>query len=145
MGICIEIIETQIWVEGLMNALGKHVIVELYDCDPEIINNQELVEKIMIDAVGISGATLVKTVFHKFSPHGITGVAVVAESHFAIHTWPEYGYCAVDIFTCGDVIDNRLALDHIKKQLCAKSVSILEMKRGILDTGEDIRYKPLSA
>jgi S-adenosylmethionine decarboxylase len=100
-----------------MNALGKHVIVELYDCDPEIINNQELVEKIMIDAVGISGATLVKTVFHKFSPHGITGVAVVAESHFAIHTWPEYGYCALDIFTCGELIDNHRAIEYFKNLL----------------------------
>jgi S-adenosylmethionine decarboxylase len=69
-----------------MNALGKHVIVELYDCDREIINDQNLIEKIMITAVEISGATLVKTVFHKFSPHGITGVAVVAESHFLIHS-----------------------------------------------------------
>ncbi|MBP9884808.1 MAG: S-adenosylmethionine decarboxylase proenzyme [Leptospiraceae bacterium] len=128
-----------------LNVLGKHSIAEYYDCDREIINDQDLIEKLMIEAVEISGATLVKTVFHKFSPHGVTGIVVVAESHFAIHTWPEYGYCAVDIFTCGDVIDNRLALDHIKKQLCAKSVSVLEMKRGILDTGEDIRYKPLSA
>ena len=86
-----------------------------------------------------------KPVFHTFSPHGVSGMVIVAESHFSIHTWPEYGYCAVDIFTCGDVIDNRLALDHIKKKICAKSVSILEMKRGILDTGKDIRHKPLSA
>ncbi len=58
-----------------MNALGKHVIVELYDCNTEIINNQALMEQVMVDAVQISGATLVKTVFHKFSPHGITGIA----------------------------------------------------------------------
>jgi len=126
-----------------MNSLGRHSIAEYYDCDREIINDQSLVEQIMIEAVEISGATLVKTVFHKFSPHGVTGIVVVAESHFAIHTWPEYGYSAVDIFTCGDVIDNRLALEHIKKKLSAKSVSILEMKRGLLDTDEEIRHKPL--
>ena len=145
MGICIEIIETQIWVEGLMNALGKHVIVELYDCDPEIINNQELVEKIMIDAVGISGATLVKTVFHKFSPHGITGVAVVAESHFAIHTWPEYGYCALDIFTCGELIDNHRAIEYFKNKLIAKNFSVVEMERGVLNLGKEIFHKPSGA
>ena len=100
-----------------MNFLGKHSIAEYYDCDRDIINDQNLIEKIMLEAVEISGATLVKTVFHKFSPHGVTGVVVVAESHFSIHTWPEYGYCAVDIFTCGDVINNPLALSHLKKRL----------------------------
>jgi S-adenosylmethionine decarboxylase len=117
----------------------------MYDCDREIINNQELVETIMIEAVKISGATLVKTVFHKFSPHGITGIAVVAESHFAIHTWPEYGYCAVDIFTCGELIDNALAIEYFKNKLLAKNVSILEMQRGVLDIGKELLHKPLGA
>ena len=125
-----------------MNALGKHVIVELYDCDREIINDQNLIEKIMIDAVEISGATLVKTVFHQFSPHGITGVAVVAESHFAIHTWPEYGYCALDIFTCGDLIDNHKAIEFFKDKLIAQKISIVEMERGVLNLGKEIFHKP---
>lgn len=128
-----------------MNALGKHVIVEMYDCDREIINNQELVEMFMIEAVKISGATLVKTVFHKFSPHGITGIAVVAESHFSIHTWPEYGYCAVDIFTCGELIDSGSAIEYFKNKLLAKSVSVIEMQRGVLDLGKEIFHKPMGA
>ena len=125
-----------------MNALGKHVIVELYDCDREIINDQNLIEKIMITAVEISGATLVKTVFHQFSPHGITGVAVVAESHFAIHTWPEYGYCALDIFTCGDLIDNHKAIEFFKNKLIAQNISMVEMERGVLSLGKEIFHKP---
>ncbi len=128
-----------------MNALGKHSIIELYDCDREIINNQELVETIMIEAVKISGATLVKTVFHKFSPHGITGIAVVAESHFAIHTWPEYGYCALDIFTCGDLIDNHLAIEYFRNKLIAKNISVVEMERGVLDIGKKLLHKPPGA
>lgn len=125
-----------------MNALGKHVIVELYDCNTEIINNQALMEQVMVDAVQISGATLVKTVFHKFSPHGITGIAVVAESHFAIHTWPEYGYCAFDIFTCGDLIDNHKAIEYFKNKLSAQKISIVEMERGVLNLGKEIFHKP---
>ena len=127
-----------------MNFLGKHSIAEYYDCDRDIINDQNLIEKIMLEAVEISGATLVKTAFHKFSPHGVTGVVVVAESHFSIHTWPEYGYCAVDIFTCGDVINNPLALSHLKKRLGAETVSIQELKRGLLNTDAEIRHKPQS-
>lgn len=126
-----------------MNALGKHVIAELYDCDRVIINNQELIEKFMMEAVKISGATFIKSIFHKFSPHGITGIVLVAESHFAIHTWPEYGYCAVDIFTCGDVIDNKLAVGHLKKNLHSGSISIVEMKRGQLDIGKELYHKPI--
>jgi S-adenosylmethionine decarboxylase len=115
-----------------MNSLGRHVIAEFYGCNADIINNQELVENIMLEASEISGATIVKPVFHKFSPHGVSGIIMVAESHLSIHTWPEYGYCAIDIFTCGDIIDNYAALEHMKLGFHAQSVSIIEMKRGIL-------------
>jgi len=128
-----------------MNGLGKHVIAELYDCDNEIINNEELVESIMLEAVDISGATTIKPVFHKFSPHGVSGVVVVSESHFAIHTWPEYGYCALDIFTCGDLINNQKALSYLKEKFGSTRISVTEMTRGILDLGVDLRHKPVGA
>ncbi len=126
-----------------MDALGKHVIAELYECDREIINNQELIEDIMLEAVDLSGATIVKPAFHKFSPHGVSGMVVVSESHFSIHTWPEYGYCAVDIFTCGNLIDNHKALTHLKHRLGSKSISVVEMKRGMLDLGVELHHKPV--
>ncbi len=125
-----------------MDALGKHVIAELYGCNTDIINNEELVENIMLESAELSGATIIKPVFHKFSPHGVSGIIMVAESHLSIHTWPEYGYCAIDIFTCGNVIDNYAALEHIKTGFQAKSISIIEMKRGILNLGVEIRHKP---
>jgi S-adenosylmethionine decarboxylase len=126
-----------------MDALGKHVIAELYGCSAEIINNQELVEDFMLEAVELSGATIVKPVFHKFSPHGVSGMVVVSESHFAIHTWPEYGYCALDIFTCGNLINNQIALDHLKNKFQATNISVVEMKRGVLDLGVELRHKPV--
>ncbi|MDV6236327.1 adenosylmethionine decarboxylase [Leptospira ellisii] len=126
-----------------MNALGKHVIAEFYDCDYETINNHELVEDIMLKSVDLSGATTIKSVFHRFSPYGVSGVVVVSESHFAIHTWPEYGYCAVDVFTCGDLIDNQAALDYLKEKFGSKSISVVEMKRGVLNLGVDLHHKPV--
>ncbi|AOP36580.1 MULTISPECIES: adenosylmethionine decarboxylase [Leptospira] len=126
-----------------MNALGKHVIAEFYDCDYETINNHELVEDIMLKSVDLSGATTIKSVFHRFSPYGVSGVVVVSESHFAIHTWPEYGYCAVDVFTCGDLIDNQAALDYLKEKFGSKSISVVEMKRGLLNLGVDLHHKPV--
>ncbi|WP_036041299.1 adenosylmethionine decarboxylase [Leptospira alstonii] len=126
-----------------MNALGKHVIAEFYDCDYETINNHELVEDIMLKSVDLSGATTIKSIFHRFSPYGVSGVVVVSESHFAIHTWPEYGYCAVDVFTCGDLIDNQAALDYLKEKFGSKSISVVEMKRGLLNLGVDLHHKPV--
>ncbi|KPZ78301.1 MULTISPECIES: adenosylmethionine decarboxylase [Leptospira] len=126
-----------------MNALGKHVIAEFYECDYETINNHELVEDIMLKSVDLSGATTIKSVFHRFSPYGVSGVVVVSESHFAIHTWPEYGYCAVDVFTCGDLIDNQAALDYLKEKFGSRNVSVVEMKRGVLNLGVDLHHKPV--
>ncbi|PJZ70949.1 S-adenosylmethionine decarboxylase proenzyme [Leptospira perolatii] len=123
--------------------MGKHVIAEFYECDRETINNHELVEDIMLKAVDLSGATTVKSVFHRFSPYGVSGVVVVSESHFAIHTWPEYGYCAIDVFTCGDLIDNQAALEYLKERFGAQSISVVEMKRGLLKLGVDLPHKPV--
>ncbi|MBW1974503.1 MAG: S-adenosylmethionine decarboxylase proenzyme [Deltaproteobacteria bacterium] len=126
-----------------MKSLGKHLIAELYDCDRNLIASVEKIEKLLIDAVNISKATIIKPVFHQFNPHGVSGVVVIAESHFSIHTWPEYGYCALDIFTCGEQIDADAALRFLKEALKAGSMSIVEMKRGTLDVPEgELKHKP---
>ncbi|MBU1650990.1 adenosylmethionine decarboxylase, partial [bacterium] len=88
-----------------MNSLGRQILVEFYHCDAEKLNDERHIAKAMHDAAELSGATIVEEVFHMFSPHGVSGVVVIAESHLAIHTWPEYGYAAVDLFTCGDEIE----------------------------------------
>ncbi|SHF97328.1 S-adenosylmethionine decarboxylase [Desulfacinum infernum DSM 9756] len=126
-----------------MKSLGKHLIVELYECDFDLINEVGSVEKILVEAVAISKATIVQPVFHQFSPHGVSGVVVIAESHFTIHTWPEYGYCALDIFTCGDLIDSDASLQYLKEAFKAGSMSVMEIKRGVLDLpAEELRHKP---
>ncbi|MGQ9485762.1 MAG: adenosylmethionine decarboxylase [Desulfosoma sp.] len=126
-----------------MKSLGKHLIVELYDCDFDLINDVSQVEKILVEAVAISKATIVQPVFHQFSPHGVSGVVVIAESHFTIHTWPEYGYCALDIFTCGELIDSDASLAYLQKAFKAGSRSVMEIKRGVLNLPADrLRHKP---
>ena len=84
-----------------MNALGRHILVEFIGCNSEILNDVSIIEKSMVDAAQDAGATVINSTFHHFSPFGVSGVVVIQESHLAIHTWPEYQYAAVDLFTCG--------------------------------------------
>ncbi len=125
-----------------MNHLGDHLLIELYDCDTNPINDVIKIEELMLEAVKISGATTLNSAFHKFSPHGVSGVVVISESHFSIHTWPEYGYCALDIFTCCNEIKSEKALDFLKEELRAGSISVTEVKRGILDFPVKLLHKP---
>jgi S-adenosylmethionine decarboxylase len=83
----------------------------------------------MLEAANACGATVVQTVFHSFNPHGVSGVVVIAESHLAIHTWPEYGHAAVDVFTCGDSIDPNVALEYLRDGLGAREVTSQEVDR----------------
>ena len=100
-----------------MKKLGTHILAEFTECDCGILDNTELIKKYLTEAARISGATIVQSVFHRYNPHGVSGVIVIAESHISIHTWPEYGYAAVDFFTCGDTVDPRKACEHLQASL----------------------------
>lgn len=113
--------------------LGRHLLVELYNCDTTILNSVERVERIMNQAAVACGATVVQSTFHRFQPYGVSGVVVIAESHLAIHTWPEYGYASVDLFTCGDSVDPMVAYRVLKSQLKAQSTDVQRLQRGYLD------------
>ena len=117
-----------------MNALGIHLILELKECDRERLNDLPFVRDTMMEAARAVGATIIGESFHQFDPIGVTGVVAIAESHLCIHTWPEYGYAAADIFTCGDSVRPEEAAQILIRELKAKNHSILEIKRGILDT-----------
>ena len=114
-----------------MSSLGKHILAEFYGCAPDGLNHAESIERHMNEAAEVSGATIVQSVFHMFSPHGVSGVVVVAESHLAIHTWPEYGYAAVDYFSCGPV-DSKAAIRYLQEKFGAEKVTIREVERGVL-------------
>ena len=115
-----------------MYALGTHLLVELRDCNPAILKSLEHVRDALVSAAKEAKATIIDISFHEFSPFGISGMVVIAESHLSIHTWPEYCYAAVDIFTCGDLIKPEVAAASIIERFESKSPSMVEMKRGIL-------------
>ncbi|MFC1566391.1 adenosylmethionine decarboxylase [bacterium] len=124
-----------------MESLGKHLIVELYDCNHKSITDVKSVEKIMVEAAQTTDAHIVDVIFHSFNPFGVSGVIVIAESHLAIHTWPEYNYASIDIYTCGDIVDPWKAFNYMEKMFKAKSANVMEMKRGILKNQS--KNKPL--
>ena len=139
-----------------MNALGRHLLLELKQCNSKVLNDLKKVQEIMVSAAKEAKATIVETSFHKFSPFGISGVVVIAESHLSIHTWPEYGYAAIDIFTCGDALKPEIAADRLIDEFQSKEPSIVELKRGTFLRGniklphkttqeveEDVRNKVL--
>jgi S-adenosylmethionine decarboxylase proenzyme len=129
-----------------MNALGVHILAEYYNCNRERLNSGATIEKFMKQAVLEAGATIVTTAFHTFNPFGVSGVIVIAESHLSIHTWPEYGYAAVDIFTCGDIVDPWKAFNFLRNKLQSGHFSTMEMKRGQIEViGQELRHKPLPA
>ncbi len=117
-----------------MNALGRHLLLELRDCNPEVLNDLKFIKECLYQATKNIGATIVNECFHEFSPYGISGVVVISESHIFIHTWPEHGYAAVDIFTCGDTVNPERAVKPLVEQLGSKNPSFIEMKRGILQS-----------
>jgi S-adenosylmethionine decarboxylase len=114
-----------------MNALGRQLILEFYDCASDVLNDLKEVERIMVNAALKAGAEVREVAFHKFSPQGVSGVVIISESHLSIHTWPENGYAAIDVFTCGDRVDPWDAYDYLQEELQANNVSATEVRRGI--------------
>jgi S-adenosylmethionine decarboxylase proenzyme len=126
-----------------MKSLGTHVVAEFYNCDVEKIKDVMKVEEAMIEAAKITNATIVDVIFHSFNPYGVSGVVVIAESHLAIHTWPEYKFASVDIYTCGDIVKPWKAYEFLEKAFSAQNISVMEMKRGIMRTkdNEELKHK----
>ncbi len=89
--------------------LGRHMLLELFDCPADNLNDTDFIEKALLGICDEIGATTVTSHFHHFAPLGVSGVVIIAESHLTIHTWPEHGYAAVDLFTCDATIDYDLA------------------------------------
>ncbi len=115
-----------------MDALGAHLLLELKDCDAELLNDLDCVREVLIQAAIESGATIVGEMFHKFDPIGVTGIVAIAESHIGVHTWPEHSYAAADIFTCGESLRPYRAAELIIQGLRCAQPTITEIKRGIV-------------
>ena len=117
--------------EAAVTALGHHLLAEFTGCDASSLADLGRVTSAMLQAAEASGATVVTHSFHHFSPHGVSGAVIIAESHLAIHTWPEHGFAAVDFFTCGPV-DMERGLAVLKAAFGATGETRLELERGPL-------------
>ncbi len=116
-----------------MRSLGHQIVAEFYSCNQGLLNDVNFIKDTMVEAARSSGATIVTQTFHRFLPHGVSGAVIIAESHLTIHTWPEHGYAAVDLFTCGDTVSSESAFTYLRKALQAKQVSTMEIHRGQID------------
>ncbi|MBI2603087.1 MAG: adenosylmethionine decarboxylase [Deltaproteobacteria bacterium] len=111
-------------------SLGKHFLLDFFGCDPDIINNATLLREILLEAARRGKASIITDVFHRFSPHGVSGVIVIAESHIAVHTWPEHESACVDMFTCSEKMKPEVIESFLKDTLRAKEVMRHEIQRG---------------
>lgn len=120
-----------------MQGLGRHILAEVYGCEFRILNDLDRIREILVSAALSAGAEVRETAFHRFSPQGVSGVVVISESHIAIHTWPELGYAALDVFTCGERVDPWVAMDAIVKDFKASQVTASEIKRGVFTRSQE--------
>ena len=112
-----------------METLGKHLLIEMWRCTRGT-DDPAAVRAAIADAVETAGATLLRLEVHTYSPQGVTGVAVLAESHLSVHTWPEHGYVAADVYTCGTSTDPHAAARVLERHFAAGVVQVREVERG---------------
>ncbi len=117
-----------------MQRLGRHLLVELFDCAPDILNDLEAVQTILLAAARRAQASIVGSAFHQFSRFRLSGVVVMSGSLLSVHTWPEHRYAAADIFSRGEAFRPDVAVESVIAALGAQRVSVLEVQRGIFPT-----------
>ncbi len=122
-----------------MEPKGHHYIVEASKCNKKIIGNIELMQQIIVEAANKANTKVWAVSFHRFPPNGVSGVVVISESHLSVHTWPEVGYVALDIYTCGKDSKPEKAVDYIIEKIEAEQVHVTELSRGLND-GDNLFY-----
>lgn len=114
-----------------MDTTSSHYLVELWDADRDKLDSVTAAREILHEAARRARVTVLHSAFHRFNPVGVSGVVVIAESHISIHTWPEVGYAAADVFTCGDEAMPELAAKHLAKAFGARQVEVVRLTRGV--------------
>lgn len=125
-----------------MHALLDLILIDLYECDRERLLYEDQIREAMLKAAGLMGAEVIGDSFHTFKPWGVSGTVTIAESHLAVHTWPEFNFAAVTFETCGNHMDHRKAYKFLVRFFGAKSPSMTLQKRGFMDYLEgELNYK----
>ena len=115
-----------------VEVLSQHVLLDLYGCDVDLIDDTEYVRKTLVETAQKLNCTILKDTFHRFSPQGVSGVLVIAESHLSIHTWPEQEFAAMDLFTCGDTSQLEAMPRILEKAFKAQRVDFKIYPRGLI-------------
>ncbi|MFQ5766735.1 MAG: adenosylmethionine decarboxylase [Acidobacteriota bacterium] len=126
-----------------MKTIGRHLIAEFYRCDVALLDDLDGIQALLLETAQVVRATVLGHTFHQFSPQGVSGTVVISESHLSIHTWPEYGYVSVDIYTCGG-LDPHPGFRFLRQRLGAGSTRVQEIVRG-LPENRDAAAPPLPA
>lgn len=117
--------------DGEEQSLGSHLLVELFGCDKQSLEEERTVGTAMRNAAVASEATVVAESFHEFQPYGVSGAIVIQESHYTIHTWPEHGYAAVDLFYCGGTVKVHKAVRVLREKFKPERIKFLVVRRGL--------------
>ena len=123
-----------------MDTKSQHLLVEYFECNSNTLEDNDLIEALLNQAAQAANVTIVQSVFHKYSPQGVTGVVIIEESHLSIHTWPEYGYASVDFYTCGDGLPEK-AHEVITKGLSARRSEKLMIDRGLSMKTQSVKIR----
>lgn len=113
-----------------MAILGVQIIADLYECEAGILDDPDRIRDAMLEASRRAGATIIGEHFHRFSPQGVSGMVIIAESHLAIHTWPEHRYAALDLFTCGHTLQSGPCFDYLVEVLGCQRPVLSTLERG---------------
>eukprot|EP00831_Metopus_contortus_P083708 TRINITY_DN9328_c0_g2_i1.p1 TRINITY_DN9328_c0_g2~~TRINITY_DN9328_c0_g2_i1.p1 ORF type:complete len:136 (-),score=28.19 TRINITY_DN9328_c0_g2_i1:348-755(-) len=113
-----------------MNTVGMHCILGLKGCPSPLLDDEQHILQSMVNAASTAMSTLLNITSHKFEPQGVTALALLAESHISVHTWPESGYAAVDVFTCGETAQPRVACEYLVEHLQAQDHTLTVLPRG---------------
>lgn len=116
---------------GESPSLGSHLLVEMFDCDADALKHETGVGQAMREAAELSRATIVAESFHEFKPYGVSGAVIIQESHYTIHTWPEHGYAAVDLFYCGGTVHVHRAVESLQQRFRPGRMKFLVVRRGV--------------
>ncbi|MEL6909190.1 MAG: adenosylmethionine decarboxylase [Cyanobacteria bacterium J06598_4] len=127
-----------------MEQIGTHLVIDAWQAPADLLNDPDVIRAALIEAITVGKTTLIDLCVHQFSPHGVTATATLAESHIAIHTWPEHGYFAADLFFCG-AGEPKIAANILQTNLKARQVKIQELKRGFISTGPNLVSSQMAA
>jgi S-adenosylmethionine decarboxylase len=112
---------------------GRHILLDVWGADADTLNDLGSIQEAMLGAAAAAGATVVDATFHRFPCQGLSGVVVLAESHISVHTFPEHGYAAFDVFTCGSRVDPERACEHLVRAVGGDERFVRRFTRGARD------------